>query len=67
MFCNCNPARANSVFWARALNIPLPHSYVFPQATNESISSIEKSSEVSATDSPSDDLVGGMDEKGESL
>ncbi|KAM7260984.1 hypothetical protein ACFE04_026459 [Oxalis oulophora] len=23
--------RANSVFWTRALNIPLPHSFVFPQ------------------------------------
>ena len=22
--------RANSIFWTRALNIPLPHSYVFP-------------------------------------
>ncbi|KAI9181828.1 hypothetical protein LWI28_019047 [Acer negundo] len=22
---------ANSIFWTRALNIPLPHSYVFPQ------------------------------------
>ncbi|GAV89869.1 hypothetical protein CFOL_v3_33281 [Cephalotus follicularis] len=22
---------ANSIFWSRALNIPLPHSYVFPQ------------------------------------
>lgn len=23
---------ANSVFWSRALNIPLPHAYVFPQS-----------------------------------
>lgn len=22
--------RANSIFWTRALNIPFPHSYVFP-------------------------------------
>ncbi|KAL0002589.1 hypothetical protein SO802_016370 [Lithocarpus litseifolius] len=26
---------ANSVFWTRALNIPLPHSYVFPQTQEE--------------------------------
>ena len=28
-FSRC--ARANSVFWSRALNLPLPHSFVFPQ------------------------------------
>ncbi|KAF9608301.1 hypothetical protein IFM89_008586 [Coptis chinensis] len=26
---------ANSIFWTRALNIPFPHSYVFPQAVEE--------------------------------
>ncbi|KAA8520567.1 hypothetical protein F0562_014823 [Nyssa sinensis] len=26
---------ANSIFWTRALNIPLPHSYVFPQIQEE--------------------------------
>lgn len=26
---------ANSIFWTRALNIPLPHSYVFPGSVNE--------------------------------
>ncbi|XP_010523051.1 PREDICTED: uncharacterized protein LOC104801461 isoform X2 [Tarenaya hassleriana] len=26
---------ANSVFWSRALNIPLPHSYVFPQSRQD--------------------------------
>ncbi|KAJ7951059.1 SET domain-containing protein [Quillaja saponaria] len=39
---------ANSVFWARALNIPLPRSFVFPeiQEVNESCS-INKSCEAS--------------------
>lgn len=32
---NHHGARANSVFWTRALNIPLPHSYVFPQTQEE--------------------------------
>jgi hypothetical protein len=27
--------RANSIFWTRALNIPLPHSYVFPGSLDE--------------------------------
>ncbi|KAJ4806403.1 Histone-lysine N-methyltransferase setd3 [Rhynchospora pubera] len=26
---------ANSVFWTRALNIPMPHSYVFPKSEEE--------------------------------
>ncbi|XP_078161005.1 SET domain-containing protein isoform X2 [Carex rostrata] len=26
---------ANSVFWTRALNIPMPHSYVFPKSQEE--------------------------------
>jgi hypothetical protein len=26
---------ANSVFWSRALNIPLPHSFVFPQSQDD--------------------------------
>ncbi|KFK42558.1 hypothetical protein AALP_AA1G010900 [Arabis alpina] len=26
---------ANSVFWSRALNIPLPHSFVFPQSQED--------------------------------
>ncbi|CAN8306529.1 unnamed protein product [Cochlearia groenlandica] len=26
---------ANSVFWSRALNIPLPHSFVFPQSPED--------------------------------
>lgn len=28
-------ARANSVFWSRALNIPLPHSFVYPQSQED--------------------------------
>lgn len=27
--------RANSIFWTRALNIPFPHSYVFPGSIEE--------------------------------
>lgn len=27
--------RANSVFWTRALNIPFPHSYVFPKEEDD--------------------------------
>ncbi|XP_022133064.1 uncharacterized protein LOC111005749 isoform X2 [Momordica charantia] len=35
---------ANSIFWARALNIPLPHAYVFPkiQEETESVSLIRE-------------------------
>lgn len=36
---------ANSIFWTRALNIPFPRSYIFPQKQNEQESS---SSSVSA-------------------
>ncbi|XP_039020922.1 uncharacterized protein LOC120152897, partial [Hibiscus syriacus] len=39
---------ANSIFWSRALNLPLPHSYVFPQIQEdtETTCPIERSSEV---------------------
>ncbi|CAK9145777.1 unnamed protein product [Ilex paraguariensis] len=37
---------ANSIFWTRALNIPLPHSYVFPQV------SVEQDSTFSSTRKP---------------
>nr|AKM76807.1 SET domain-containing protein [Francoa sonchifolia] len=55
---------ANSVFWARALNIPLPHSYVFPRILEdqEGCHSIEKSSEDSANNS-SEELVDGENRK----
>lgn len=59
-------SRANSVFWARALNIPLPHSYVFPQiqGAKDVSSSTEKASEVSSNIS-SKELVKEMDQKSE--
>ncbi|XP_061339934.1 uncharacterized protein LOC133286529 isoform X2 [Gastrolobium bilobum] len=45
---------ANSVFWSRALNIPLPRSYVFPKMQEGDDSCIleanEKSSEVKKSD-----------------
>ncbi|KAE8732321.1 SET domain-containing protein isoform 2 [Hibiscus syriacus] len=39
---------ANSIFWSRALNLPLPHSYVFPQIQEdtETTCPVERSSEV---------------------
>ncbi|KAK1560873.1 hypothetical protein Q3G72_031838 [Acer saccharum] len=39
---------ANSIFWTRALNIPLPHSYVFPQIQEDqdNCGSVNKSHEV---------------------
>ncbi|KAK6239929.1 hypothetical protein QUC31_005398 [Theobroma cacao] len=44
---------ANSIFWSRALNLPLPHSYVFPQIQEdqekEISCSVDKSSEVSTS------------------
>ncbi|XP_049931911.1 uncharacterized protein LOC116248146 isoform X2 [Nymphaea colorata] len=39
---------ANSIFWTRALNIPLPHSFVFPKVVTKQLSislSLEKHSE----------------------
>ncbi|XP_024018961.1 uncharacterized protein LOC21407386 isoform X2 [Morus notabilis] len=55
---------ANSVFWARALNIPLPQSFVFPQieGTEYGSSSIEKSTNLS-TNNCLGEFVKGMDEK----
>ena len=66
MFCNYNPTRANSVFWARALNIPLPQSYVFPhiEGTKDGSSSIEKIIDIFASNSMGE-RVKGMDEKSE--
>ncbi|XP_008462641.1 uncharacterized protein LOC103500952 isoform X1 [Cucumis melo] len=42
---------ANSIFWARALNIPMPHDYVFPKIQEEvgSDSLIEETAEVSTS------------------
>ncbi|GMN20966.1 hypothetical protein TIFTF001_045412 [Ficus carica] len=55
---------ANSVFWARALNIPLPRSYVFPhiEGTKDGSSLIEKSIDI-FTNNSMGELVKGMDEK----
>ena len=43
--------RANSIFWARALNIPMPHAYVFPKIEEEigSVSLTEENTEVSTS------------------
>ncbi|KAK8501423.1 hypothetical protein V6N12_041755 [Hibiscus sabdariffa] len=44
---------ANSIFWSRALNLPLPHSYVFPQIQEdtETPCPVENSSEVTISHS----------------
>ncbi|XP_021828898.1 uncharacterized protein LOC110769267 isoform X2 [Prunus avium] len=57
---------ANSLFWTRALNIPLPYSYVFPQIQENKNDSASdgKNSEVSTTHICMEELVNGMDEKG---
>ncbi|PQP92855.1 uncharacterized protein Pyn_36991 [Prunus yedoensis var. nudiflora] len=57
---------ANSLFWTRALNIPLPYSYVFPQIQENKNDSASdgKNSEVSTTHICMAALVNGMDEKG---
>uniref|UniRef100_A0A2N9JB94 Uncharacterized protein n=1 Tax=Fagus sylvatica TaxID=28930 RepID=A0A2N9JB94_FAGSY len=56
---------ANSVFWTRALNIPLPHSYVFPQTQEEdSDFAASKDSELCTNHILSGELVSGKDEKG---
>ncbi|KAL6290145.1 hypothetical protein ACE6H2_007655 [Prunus campanulata] len=57
---------ANSLFWTRALNIPLPYSYVFPQILENKNDSASdgKNSEVSTTHICMEELVNGMHEKG---
>nr|AKM76823.1 SET domain-containing protein [Pelargonium myrrhifolium] len=55
---------ANSVFWTRALNIPLPHSFVFPQINEiqDNSLSMEKSSEASTGHGCSkEDMINGKD------
>ncbi|CAN6562751.1 unnamed protein product [Malus baccata var. baccata] len=52
--------RANSLFCTRALNIPLPYSYVFPKIQEDSASD-GKNSEVS-TNICKEELVNGRDE-----
>ena len=62
-------ARANSIFWTRALNIPLPHSYVFPQiqGTNDDSSSADQISDVYTANISSGVSVNGMDEKSKAI
>ncbi|XP_048431500.1 uncharacterized protein LOC125468094 [Pyrus x bretschneideri] len=62
MYYNCFHARAISLFWTRALNIPLPYSYVFPKIQEDSASD-GKNSEVS-TNICKEELVNGRDECG---
>lgn len=57
--------RANSIFWTRALSIPFPHSYVFPQVVGE-----QENLSLSRNGDPLDQVSGellsnGEDEKGE--
>nr|AKM76810.1 SET domain-containing protein [Geranium phaeum] len=56
---------ANSIFWTRALNIPLPHSFVFPKVCEQQNSclSIDKCSEASTEHSSISELINGKDMK----
>ncbi|XP_031267753.1 uncharacterized protein LOC116126187 isoform X2 [Pistacia vera] len=56
---------ANSIFWSRALNIPFPHSYVFPpiQESRDNCSSVNESSEASTNHISSRELLNGQNEK----
>lgn len=56
---------ANSVFWTRALNIPLPRSYVFPQVQEDqdSQSSLNIDSGVTHSDISAGDLTDRKDEE----
>lgn len=58
IFHNYNTARANSVFWSRALTIPLPRSFVFPQnLEDQKCDSVNNSTEVSADHTLCGELV----------
>nr|AKM76809.1 SET domain-containing protein [Geranium maderense] len=55
---------ANSVFWTRALNIPLPHSFVFPKICEQHNSlPIDKCFEASTDHNSSDKVINGKDVK----
>ncbi|RXI06978.1 hypothetical protein DVH24_026114 [Malus domestica] len=54
--------RVNSLFWTRALNIPLPYSYVFPKIQEDSASDAKNS--VVSTNICKEELVNGRDESG---
>lgn len=60
-------ARANSIFWSRALNLPLPHSYVFPkiQEDQDLTCSVDVNSEVSTRHSNGGEPINENDGKSE--
>lgn len=62
LFC----LRANSIFWARALNIPMPHAYVFPkiQEELESVSLMKETIEVSTSTVSEEQLACNKNEDG---
>ncbi|ESR58419.1 SET domain-containing protein [Citrus sinensis] len=55
---------ANSIFWTRALNIPLPHSYVFPQNQEDlnKYDSINNSAELSNDHNSRGELINGLND-----
>ncbi|KAL9430090.1 hypothetical protein AB3S75_025469 [Citrus x aurantiifolia] len=55
---------ANSIFWTRALNIPLPHSYVFPQNQEDlnKCDSINNSAELSNDHNSRGELINGLND-----
>ncbi|MBA0674938.1 hypothetical protein Goari_016507, partial [Gossypium aridum] len=57
--------RANSIFWSRALNLPLPHSYVFPQIQEDvgTTCPVDKNSEGSTSHSYSEEPINEIDGK----
>ncbi|KAH1130057.1 hypothetical protein J1N35_001435 [Gossypium stocksii] len=56
---------ANSIFWSRALNLPLPHSYVFPQIQEDvgTTCPVDKNSEGSTSHSYSEEPINEIDGK----
>ncbi|TYI73962.1 hypothetical protein E1A91_D07G165700v1 [Gossypium mustelinum] len=58
---------ANSIFWSRALNLPLPHSYVFPQIQDDvgTTCPVDKNSEGSTSHSYSEEPINEIDGKSE--
>ncbi|KAF5946352.1 hypothetical protein HYC85_016580 [Camellia sinensis] len=59
---NDDTERANSIFWTRALNIPFPRSYVFPQVQDEqdnTLPSFNGNPEASISNISSGELVDG--------
>ena len=66
IFDYLNQARANSVFWSRALNIPFPHSYVFPQVQKDQGNhSSTDVLEFSCCDNSGQNLISEKDERSE--